>query len=136
MTTVFHAWSYIRFIKIQSKLRRKKLHRTNQGSNFFGSTFSNWDNVRAPIKFRRESQPPPPSILTDDFSAVTDPSIFTSIALVLLDQSNETSWVFPAFKSTSHLLPQSLVSRSSDSCSEANSSCCHRSDTWSHLSRE
>ena len=57
MTTVFHAWPYGRFIEIQSNLRRKKLHRTNQGSNFLGGSFSNRDNVRAPIQFRRESQP-------------------------------------------------------------------------------
>ena len=45
VTTVFHAWVYGRFIQIQSNLRRKKLHRTNQGSNFLGSSFSNRDNV-------------------------------------------------------------------------------------------
>ena len=32
---------------------------------------------------------------------------------------NETSWVFSALKSTSHFLPQSIVSRRSDSSSEA-----------------
>ena len=57
MTTVFHVWPYGRFIEIQSNLRRKKLHRTNQGSNFLGGSFSNTDNVRAPIQFKRESQP-------------------------------------------------------------------------------
>ena len=36
-----------------------------------------------------------PSIIKDDFSSRTGPSIFTSITPVLLDQSNETSWVFP-----------------------------------------
>ena len=36
---------------------RKKLHRTNQGSNFVGGNFSNRDYVRAPILFRRERQP-------------------------------------------------------------------------------
>ena len=41
----------------QALLSRKKLHRTNQGSNFLGGSFSNRDNVRAPIQFRRESQP-------------------------------------------------------------------------------
>ena len=57
MTTVFHAWPYGRFIEIQSNLRRKKLHRTNQGSNFLGGSFSNRDNIRAPIQFGEESQP-------------------------------------------------------------------------------
>ena len=45
MTTVFHAWPYGRFIGLQSNLRRKKLHKTNQGSNFLRGSF------------RRESQP-------------------------------------------------------------------------------
>ena len=44
-------------MEIQSNLRRKKLHKTNQGSNFFGGSFSKRDNVRAQIQFRRESQP-------------------------------------------------------------------------------
>ena len=41
---------------IQNNLRGKKLHRRNQGSNFLGDSFSNRDNVRGPIQFRRESQ--------------------------------------------------------------------------------
>ena len=64
MATVFHAWLYGRFIEIQSKLRRKKLYRTNEGSNFLGGSFRNRDNVRTPFQFRRESQS---SILKDDF---------------------------------------------------------------------
>ena len=39
MTQVFQPRSYGRFI--QSNLRRKKLRRTNQGSNFLGGSFSN-----------------------------------------------------------------------------------------------
>ena len=35
MTTLFHGWLYGRFIEIQSNLRRKKLHRINQGFNCF-----------------------------------------------------------------------------------------------------
>ena len=61
-----------------------------------------------------------PSILKDDFSSRIDPSIFTSIVPVLLDQSDETSYVLPALKSASHFLPQFIVSRRSDSRSEAN----------------
>ena len=34
----------------------EKLHRTNQGSKFLGGSFSNRDNVRAPMKFIREGQ--------------------------------------------------------------------------------
>ena len=50
-----------------------------------------------------------PSFLKDDFSLRTDTSIFTSIEPVLLDQSNETSGIFPALKSTSYYLPQYLI---------------------------
>ena len=60
-------------------------------------------------------------------------SIFTLIVPVLLDQSNKTSWVFPALKSTCHFLPQSTVSPRSHSSSEANSSSCHRLETLPHL---
>ena len=81
ITTVFHAWPYGRFIEIQSNLRRKKLHTRNQGSNFLGGSYINRDNVRAPIQYGRERVNP--SILKDDFSSRTDPSIFTSIAPVL-----------------------------------------------------
>ena len=98
---VFHAWMYGRFIKIQSYFRRKKLHRKNQGSNFLEGSFTNRDNVRDPIQFRIESQP---QHFKRYFPSRTDPSIFTSIAPVLLDYSNKTTWVFPALKSTSHFL--------------------------------
>ena len=57
MKTVFHKWPYGRFLDIHSNLERKKFLRTNQGSNFSEGSFTNRDNVRAPIKFRRESQP-------------------------------------------------------------------------------
>ena len=128
VTKVFHAWPYGRFIDLQSNIRRNKLHRTNQSSNFLGGSFSNRDNVSAPIQFRRKNQK-----LKDEFSSRTDPFIFTSIAPMLLDWPNETRWVFSALKSTSHFLHQSTVSHRSDSNSEANSSCCHRSDAWSNL---
>ena len=49
MTTVFRFIEIEsnRFIEIQSNLRRKKLHRTNKGSNFLGGIFSNRNNVNA-----------------------------------------------------------------------------------------
>ena len=47
-----------------------------------------------------------PNILKDDFSSRPDPSIFTSIAPVLLDGSNKTIWILPTLKSKSHFLPQ------------------------------
>ena len=130
MTTVLHAWPYGKFVQIQTNLRRKKFHRTNQGSNFLRGTFSKRDNVRASIQFRTESQP---QYLKRWFFPSRDPFILTSIAPMLLHWSNETSWVFPALKSISYFLPQSTVSFSSDSNSEASSSCCYRSDAWSHL---
>ena len=56
MTTGLYIRLYGRFIDMQSNFRRKKLYRTNQGSNILGSGFSNGDNVRALIQFRRERQ--------------------------------------------------------------------------------
>ena len=128
MVTILHARPYSRFIEIQSSLTRKKPHRTNQNFNFLGCRFSNRDNVKSSIQFRTEKQP---SILKYDFFSISDPSVFTSIP-VLLGRPNEPSWIFPALKSTSHFLPQSIVSRRSDSSSAANSSSCNRSDAWSH----
>ena len=46
---IFHARPYSRFIEIQSNLRRMKLHRTNDGTNFLGGGFSNTDNVRGVV---------------------------------------------------------------------------------------
>ena len=57
VTTVFHVLACGKLNEIQSNLRRNKLHRTNQGPNFLGGSFSNRDNMRGPIQFRRESQP-------------------------------------------------------------------------------
>ena len=71
-----------------------------------------------------------PSISKDHFQTWRDPSIFTSIAPELFDRSNETSRVFLVLKSTSHFLPQSTVSRRSDSSSESNNSYCDRADAW------
>ena len=53
------------------------------------SQFQFWDNVRTPIQFRKKVN----SIILNDFSSRTDPSIFTSIESLLLDRSNETIWV-------------------------------------------
>ena len=76
--------AYTTFKEIQSNLRRKKLHRANQSSNFLRDSFNIRNNLRAPIQVRREVNC---SIFNDDFYSRTDPSIFTSIATVLLDQS-------------------------------------------------
>ena len=110
MTTVFYAWLYGRFIEIQSNLRREKLHRTKQGSNL--CSFSNKNSVTAPIQLKRESQP---QHLKRWFSSRTDPSIFTLIAPVLLDQSNETSWVVVTDQMPDHNTSESnIISRVSN----------------------
>ena len=84
MTTVFHAWPYGRFIEIQSNLGRKKLNRTNQGSNFLEGSFRNRYNVRAQSNLEETVNT---SIISkDDFSSRTDPSIFRLIAPVLLNE--------------------------------------------------
>ena len=54
--TVFHVRPHGRFIDIKSNHRRKKLHRTNQGSDFPGGSFSSKDKVRVPIQIRKERQ--------------------------------------------------------------------------------
>ena len=65
----------------------------NQCSNFLGVSFSNRDNARTPIRFRKKKDNP--RILKNDFSSKADPSISTSTGPMLLDWSNKTSWVFP-----------------------------------------
>ena len=87
---------YDKFIEVQSNLRRKELPTTNHGSNFCESSK---DNV---IQKNKKN----PSILKDDFSSKTNPSIFTSIRS---DCSNKTNRVFPTLKSTSQFLPQSAM---------------------------
>ena len=87
MTAVFHARPYGRFIEIQSNLWRNKLHRTNQSYIFLEAALA--------IQVIEEHQSNLDekdhlSILKDDFSATTDPTIFLLIAPVLLDQLNKT----------------------------------------------
>ena len=43
--------------KVRERQQVKKLHRTNQGSNFLWDSFTWTYNVRAPIQFIRERQP-------------------------------------------------------------------------------
>ena len=70
MTTVLRARLYGRSIEIKSNLRRKKLHKANEGSNFLGGSVSNRDNVKVPNHLEEEDNP---SILKDDFPLSTDP---------------------------------------------------------------
>ena len=109
MAKVFHRWPYGRFKEIKSNFRRKKLYRVNQGSNILGGSFTKRDNVIGPVKFGRERQP---QHLKRWISSKENPSISISIAPLLLDQSKETSSIFPAMKLTSHFMPQYTVSRS------------------------
>ena len=108
MTTVFHGRPYGRFVEIQSNLWNKKVHRTNQGSNFLGGSFSNKDNVRDPIQLRIESQP---QHRKDDFSSRTDASILMWITPVLLDWSMELFEFFQHWnhQATSYSSPQKII---------------------------
>ena len=131
-TMNWYTWLYGIFIEIQRNLRRKRLHRTNQGSKFLADKFNNRDNIRPPIQFKRESQPQ----LLKRWFFIKNSSIhfhINSTSASILDWSNKMSCVFPTLKSTGHFLSQSTVSSSSELSSEANSGCCHRSDAWSHL---
>ena len=65
------------------------------------------ENVRAQSDLQEKDKF---SILKDDFFSRADPSIFISMAPVILDLSNETGWLFLALKPTSHFLLQSTVS--------------------------
>ena len=125
MTTVFHKRLYGRFTEIQIYLRKKRLHWINQGSSIFGSSFSNRDNVKASIQFRREREPQH----LKGWSFLKNRAIHLHI--------NSMSVIRPV-KQDQHWNQQatsypSLVSCRSDSSSEANSSCWHRSTSWSHL---
>ena len=97
MTAVFHARLSGRFIEIQSNFRRKKLHGSNQDPNFLRDSYSNRDNVRTPIQFKRESQF---EHLKRWFFLKNTPIYFHVNCTI-----DKMSCVFPALKSTSHFLP-------------------------------
>ena len=99
-TTVFHARLYVRFIEIQSNLIKQI---EGIKTPIFLETALVIEIMQEPQSNWKEKNNP--SILKDDFSSRTNSCILTSIALVLLDWSNKTSWVFPALKSASHFLP-------------------------------
>ena len=118
MTKIFHARLYGRFKEIKSNLWRKKLNRTNQGSNFLVDSFSNWDYVRAQTGFRRERQF---WDLKRWFSLKNRPSRFNIIAPVIFDWSHKTSSV----SSIEIKKPYSAVVLCR---SEVSFSCYHKSD--------
>ena len=113
IAAVFHALLYGRFIEIKSNLKRKELHRTNLGSNFLGSNFSDRANVKAPIQFRRENQHQHLKILIFFFK--NRPMYFqiNSISVIRPITQNQ-------LKLTSHFFTQSTESCRSDSSLEAN----------------
>ena len=131
MTTVFHKSLHGRFLEIKSYLRRQKLHKTNQGSNFIGGSFSNRDNVRAPIQFRRERKS---QHLKQRFFFKKRP-IYFQINSTRINRT--VKWNQLSFLSKENikpiLAPVYSAWHRSDSSSEANSNCCHKTNTWSHL---
>ena len=86
MTTVFHARPYGGLIEIQSNLRRKKLHRTNQGFKCLGESFSNRVNLRSPIQTRRKRQP---QHLENELSSKTNLNESTEVTNACLTFSNQ-----------------------------------------------
>ena len=89
MTKVFHASPYPpKFIETKSNFRKKVFNRTNHRSNFLGGSFSNHNNLRAPIQFTNERQSQNPR---DDFTSRKDVSIFKLLAPESIDWSNEAN---------------------------------------------
>ena len=134
MTTLwFHPWPYGTFIEIQNNLNWKKLHRTNQGSNFLGASFSNKDNARTPIQFRRERQP---QHLKRWFFLKNRPVDFHINSTSVLRLVKQSKLSFSRIEiNKPHLGPIHSIPASdwrSDSSSKTNYSYCHRSDSCSH----
>ena len=50
MTAVFEVRPFFRFIEINSNLRGKKFHTTNQDNRSFGAKFSHRNNVKVDLK--------------------------------------------------------------------------------------
>ena len=132
MPTVFHARLHGIFINIKSDFEKNKLYRANQSSNFFGGSFGNGGNVRAPIQFpnleRRQSQ-----YLKIGFFLKNRPIYFHSNSTRVIRPVKQNNLSFSRIEITNHFLPKSTVPRRSGSSSKANSGCCHKSDAWSHL---
>ena len=89
VTTVLHTRAYGRFIEIQSNLRRNFTERIK--APIFLEAVLAIEIERVQESQSNLEEKVNPSILKDDFSSRTDPSIFTSIEPLLLDRSNETS---------------------------------------------
>ena len=87
MTTVFHAWPYGRFIDTDQP--QEKETSWNELRLIFLEALLVIEIFQKPQSNLEEKVNP--SIIKNDFSSTTDPFIFTSIAPVLLDRSDETS---------------------------------------------
>ena len=87
MTTVFHAWLYDRSIEIQSSFRRNNVIAQIKAPIFLEVVLVIEIMYEPQSNLEEDVNP----ILKYDFSSRADPSIFTSVAPVLIDQSNETS---------------------------------------------
>ena len=88
------------YIKIKSNLRRKKHHRTNQGYNFLGGSFSYRDSVRVLIQVRRER-----SQHLKRWFFFKNKLIYFYISITRIVRSVKR--VFPVLKSSNHFLLQS-----------------------------
>ena len=127
MTTVFHARLYGRFIEIQSNFRRTKLHGTNQCANLPQGSFSNGENIRAPIQFRRQRQPQP--VKRSFFFKRSIDFHMNSTSGFRVVKRNELSFfgINKPFPAPLHSVSQIRFS------SVAIFSCFHRSEAWSQL---
>ena len=120
MTTVFQVQLDGRFTEIKNNLKRMKLYRTKQGSNFRGS-FSKRD------QFRRK-------ILKDGFPSRRAHFHINSTRVIKPIKQNKLSF---SSKEINKPLPAPFYrSRGSDSSSNANFSCCHKSVALSHLEQQ
>ena len=84
MTTVFYAWPYGTFLRYRVTSGERNIMKQIKAPIFLRA-----DLTIETIQTLKEKVNP--SILKDYFSSRKDPSIFTSIAPMLLDPSNETS---------------------------------------------
>ena len=86
--------------------------------------------IKAPIRFRRLRQ----SLHLKKLLFFKSRSIYFQIDNTrIIRPIKRKELTFSPLKSTRKFLPQSLVSHMSDSSPEADSSCCHTSETWLHL---
>ena len=88
MTTVFHGWTYGRFIEIQSNSVERNFIERIKVQNFMEAVLA-IEIMQKPQSNLEEKVNR--SILKDNFFSRTDPSIFTSTAPALLHWSNKTS---------------------------------------------